>query len=218
LAEATTEIDRLNGTNAEMAQQIASLQRESQSATEAARQNLILMGEKIATLKAALGSTLSDEGVPQGAKPEAVSPEAEPATAAPATVVTPPRSAPKPTRDLEADQPAATPTKAAVAPPAGASVAADRGQDLARFYANVQALNGLEAGTGTDVFSGIRSVDGGVVQISATAAWDSLPPVGQQTYLETLLEAWVAAQGGQGPAVVRIVDQNGRVVVEKSMP
>jgi hypothetical protein len=97
-------------------------------------------------------------------------------------------------------------------------VAADPGQDLARFYANVQALNGLEAGTGTDVFSGIRSVDGGVVQISATAAWDSLPPVGQQTYLETLLEAWVAAQGGQGPAVVRIVDQNGRVVVEKSTP
>jgi predicted nucleic acid-binding Zn-ribbon protein len=219
LAEATTEIDRLKDANAAMAQQIASLQTESQSATQAARQNLVLMGEKIAALKAALGSTLSDDGVTQSApKPEAVPPEAERATAAPATLVTPPRSEPTPARDPEADQPEVPATNAAAAPPAAASVATDRGQDLAGFYANVEALNGLEAGAGTDLFSGIQSVDGRVVQISATAAWDSLPAVGQQTYLETLLEAWIAAHGGQGPAVVRIVDQNGRVVSETSTP
>jgi hypothetical protein len=33
-----------------------------------------------------------------------------------------------------------------------------------------------------------------------------------------LLDYWVAARGGEGRAVVRIVDQSGRVLVEKSTP
>jgi hypothetical protein len=54
------------------------------------------------------------------------------------------------------------------------------------------------------------------VNINATPAWDALPPFAKQTYLDSLLHDWVALQGGNGPAVVRIVDPSGRVLVEKS--
>jgi hypothetical protein len=60
-------------------------------------------------------------------------------------------------------------------------------------------------------------VNGREVHVGTTAAWDSLPPVGQQSYVESLLEYWVAARGG-GPAVVRVVDRSGRVLVERSRP
>jgi hypothetical protein len=100
---------------------------------------------------------------------------------------------------------------------AAAPAPADAG--LSRFRADIQALNDLELGTaGTGLFSGIRLVGDHAVHVGTTAAWNSLPPVGQQSYLESLLGYWVAAQGGDGPAVVRIVDQNGRVLVERSAP
>jgi hypothetical protein len=61
-------------------------------------------------------------------------------------------------------------------------------------------------------------VNGHAVNVSATTAWNSLPPVGQQSYLDSLLNYWVVAQGGTGPAVVRIVDPSGHLLVEKSAP
>ena len=90
---------------------------------------------------------------------------------------------------------------------------------LTRFSADIKALNELElSAAGQDVFSGVESVNGREVLVGATAAWNSLPPVGQQSYLDSLLDAWVAAQDGDGPAVVRIVDQKGQVLVEKLRP
>ena len=85
-----------------------------------------------------------------------------------------------------------------------------------QFQADVRALSDLESGSGQDLFSGIKLVGGNAVEIGTTTAWDSLPPIGRQSYLNTLLERWVAQSGGEGPATVRIVDEDGRVLVEKS--
>jgi hypothetical protein len=84
---------------------------------------------------------------------------------------------------------------------------------------SIEVLNELELSTeGVNLFSGIASVDGRTVHVGATPAWDALPAVGKQSYLDSLLDLWVAAQGGQGPAAVRIVDPSGRVLAEKSEP
>jgi hypothetical protein len=104
-----------------------------------------------------------------------------------------------------------------MAQPTAAPAEAD--SRLAGFHANVEALNELELSTeGVNLFSGIASVNGRTVHVRATGAWDSLPAVGKQSYLDALLVYWASAQGGKGPAVVRIVDPSGRVLAEKSEP
>jgi hypothetical protein len=92
--------------------------------------------------------------------------------------------------------------------------------DLTRFHASLQALNELElSAAGSDLFSGVESADGREVRVSTTAAWDSLPPIGRESYLESLLGYWVEARAGkQGPAVVQIVDSRGQVLLQKSWP
>ena len=54
------------------------------------------------------------------------------------------------------------------------------------------------------------------MRVGTTAAWDKLPLVGQEAYVKTLLNYWVSARGGKGPAVVRLVNASGQVLVEKS--
>jgi hypothetical protein len=54
------------------------------------------------------------------------------------------------------------------------------------------------------------------VHVSATAAWQSIPPANQRSYLNFLFDLWAGAQTGNSPAVVRIVDPSGRVLLEKS--
>jgi hypothetical protein len=102
----------------------------------------------------------------------------------------------------------------------GASTApaqAGDASELKRFDANVRYLNSraLEA-AGADLFSGIESPGEGVVHVSTTAAWQNIPPAGQRSYLNSLFDLWTVAQEGSGPAVVRIVDPRGRVLLEKS--
>ena len=70
--------------------------------------------------------------------------------------------------------------------------------------------------SGADLFSGIESQGDGVVHVSTTAAWQKIPPAGQQSYLNSLFDLWTVAQEGSGPAVVRIIDPSGRVLLEKS--
>ena len=85
------------------------------------------------------------------------------------------------------------------------------------FSANLQLLNELELNAGgTDLFSGIEAAEGSEVRVSTTPAWDKLPSVGQDAYIKTLLNYWVSARGGKGPAVVRLVNSSGQVLVEKS--
>ena len=55
-----------------------------------------------------------------------------------------------------------------------------------------------------------------MVHVSTTPAWQNIPAAGQRSYLNSLLDLWIVAQQDSGPAVVRIVDPNGRVLLEKS--
>jgi hypothetical protein len=116
-----------------------------------------------------------------------------------------------------ADRPVDRATTLARVDPAAAPPKVDPG--LASFRADVQSLNQLErSAVGVDLFSGIEAVNGGEVNVGATSAWDALPDVGKQSYLDYLLDAWIAARAGARPAVVRIVDASGRVLVQKSRP
>jgi hypothetical protein len=73
LSAANTEIARLTTTNAELEKELASWRTSSTSAIETARQNLVMMEEKIEELNAALAL-----GQPAGAAP-APDPQAKPA-------------------------------------------------------------------------------------------------------------------------------------------
>ena len=124
---------------------------------------------------------------------------------------------PEPADGPGADRPAEPATTLALADPSAAPPKVDPG--LASFQADVQSLNQLErSAVGVDLFSGIESVNGGEVSVGTTSAWDALPGVGKQSYLDYLLDAWVAARAGERPAAVRIVDASGRVLVQKSRP
>jgi predicted nucleic acid-binding Zn-ribbon protein len=218
LVAARAEVESIKSAKAALEQEIAALHLHSRAATEAARQNLIIMAEKIGALNAALDSARAQEPAPPRSPQARPEPGADqPATTAPATSATPQPPAPKPASNADASQRLENAIKVAMVRLAAAPAEADSG--LSRFRADIQALNDLELGaTGSGLFSGIRLVGDHAVQVGTTAAWDSLPPVGQQSYLESLLGYWVAARDGDGPAVVRIVDQSGRVLVEKSAP
>jgi predicted nucleic acid-binding Zn-ribbon protein len=238
LTAVNTEIDRYKTTNAELEKEVAAWRTSSTSAIETARQNLIMMEKKIEELNAALAVAPPEEGTPAGSPPTKPAPpeKATPAVSAPTKPVAPgdepsaatqapstaqPR-APEPASKTDAGQPAGSPvelseTQLSMVGPTTAPTKAD--PRLAGFRAKIQALNDLELSTeGLDLFSGVASVKGRTVHVGATAAWDALPAVGKQSYLDSLLDYWVAAQGGQGPAVVRIVDPGGRVLVEKAWP
>ena len=94
----------------------------------------------------------------------------------------------------------------------GAARGASRsGSGILAIPGGRSALNDVELKeSGKDLFSGVKSVSGNAVDIRTTTLWGSLPPIGQQTYLDTLLERWVAEGSGEGPATVRIVDESGR--------
>ncbi len=219
LAAAKGEIERFRTANAELEKQVASLHADSESAIETARQNLTVMEEKIEELHAGLVGDARSEGALPPRNPEGMANPVEsdePAAAALSSARTQP---PAPERAAEpgAGQPTATaPELPTVAPDEAAS---ETGSGLAEFRVSIQILNDLERSTsGVGLFSDIASVDDRAVNINATPAWDPLPPVAKETYLDTLLNHWVATKGGEGPAVVRIVDPSGRVLVEKSSP
>ncbi|MGH6912433.1 MAG: hypothetical protein ACREH3_01845, partial [Geminicoccales bacterium] len=98
------------------------------------------------------------------------------------------------------------------------SAVAEHAGGLEQFRETVQYLNGRALQVaGVDLFTEVEAVAGDTVQVGTTAAWASMPAAGQESYLNTLLDRWLAARGG-GPASVRIVDPGGRVVLEKSRP
>ena len=210
LVAARNEIDRVKAANGGLEQQIASLSAELKSAMDSARQTLILMEQKIGELSTALVGAGLTETTPAPA-PKL---NAEAVAAATATPSGGMRSAPqKPGDTSPADQLADRSEPG----PAAAPAQADDASGLARFDANVSYLNRRAAETsGADLFSGIKSHGDGVVHVSTTAAWQKIPPAGQQSYLDSLFDLWTVAQEGSGPAVVRIIDPSGRVLLERS--
>lgn len=129
---------------------------------------------------------------------------------------------------LEALQGRAAPAPAAQPPsevaaraPEAPEPAAGRSLDLPgldQFRESVEYLNSrAQALAGVDLFTGVEAASEDVVQVTATDAWANIPPAGQQSYLNTLVDRWAAAKGGS-PASVQIVDAGGEVVMEKSGP
>ena len=112
LVAAKIEIERFKTANAGLEKQIASWHRDSKSATEAARDNMVLMEKTIEELKAALGVARPEEPAP------ALTPQAKPdvGAEAPAAGSPPPAAkaqspAPGPAREIGAGQPSRSPTK-----------------------------------------------------------------------------------------------------------
>jgi hypothetical protein len=135
----------------------------------------------------------------------AVAPPAAPAETAGQVAVTPPAA------------PAEAAEEAAVTPAAGPTEAADAAE-LARFRDSVDYLNSRMSSTGGDLFDRVEAVGDGVVQVGATDAWSTIPPAGQQSYANTLVDRWAAARGYSGPATVRIVGPDGKVLLESKKP
>ena len=153
----------------------------------------------------------------QGAAPGAV----EGAATAPGEVAV---IAPEAATSSSATLPAAgQPAVPAAGAPATIEPAAaplhDEAAELARFQQSVDYLNSRAiAVAGVGLFTEVESGGGGVVQVAATEAWSSIPPAGQQSYANTLLDRWAAARGYGGPVSVQIVAPDGQVLLERTQP
>ena len=91
--------------------------------------------------------------------------------------------------------------------------------DLARFRQSVDYLNSRAVSVaGVGLFTTVEVVGDGTVQVAATEAWSTIPPAGQQSYANTLLDRWAAARGHGGPISVQIVDPDGQVLLERTRP
>jgi chromosome segregation ATPase len=209
LAAAKSEAQRFSTANAALTEQVNSLRADSQSAMEAARRNLVVMEERIEQLNTALvGAGLGATGLVS--EPQA-SPIAKPDEAAIAN-----RTPSAPSEAVETGGAASGDNEVAAVRPATAS-SPKESSELAKFNENLAYLNrrAMDA-AGADLFSGIEAAGEGVVNVSTTPAWANIPAAGQRSYLNSLLDLWIVAQEGSGPAVVRIVDPDGRVLLEKS--
>jgi hypothetical protein len=117
--------------------------------------------------------------------------------------------------------PAAESAGAATSKPASPQVAVVAGMGdaaaLARLKENVDYINeSALAAAGVTLFTGIRSLGNGVVQVTATDTWSTVPDAGKQSYMNSLFATWSAAAGG-GPALrVEVVDPTGQVL--RQMP
>ena len=91
--------------------------------------------------------------------------------------------------------------------------------DLARFRQSVDYLNSRALSVaGVDLFTTVETAGDGMVQVAATEAWSTIPPAGQQSYANTLLDRWAAARGHGGPISVQIVAPDGAVLLERTRP
>ena len=211
LVAARSEAERFSTANAELTEQVNSLRADSQSAMQAARRNLVVMGERIEQLHAALaGAGLARTGPTNEPQANPTSKPAEPAVAgrSPAATSAPAEGVPAAPGAAEAAEVAARPA---------AATAPENSTEIAKFNANIEYLNrrAMDA-AGSDLFAGVEEAGDGVVNVSTTPAWQRIPASGQRSYLNSLLDLWIVAQEESGPAVVRIVDPNGRVLLEKS--
>jgi hypothetical protein len=210
LAAAKSDLDRLATANVALEEQVQSLRADSQTAMEVARRNLVVMEEKIEQLNDALaGAGLA--AAPAGEAPD------DPASIAdePAVAGRAPSGASAPDAP-DADQGAEGAADLAAVGPA-ATASPDAGAELAKFNANIDYLNRRAMyAAGSNLFSGTEVAGDGVVHVRTTPAWEKIPAAGQHSYLNSLLDLWIVAQDRSGPAVVRIVDARGRVLLEKA--
>jgi hypothetical protein len=105
---------------------------------------------------------------------------------------------------------------AGVAPGAGPVVA---GPELSRFKESVDYLNKRAMQVaGVDLFTEVEAVDDLMVKVGTTDAWTTVPPAGQRSYMNTLLDRWHAANGGATPVTLQVVDPEGQILAEETRP
>ena len=204
--------------NIELEKLIDSLGPGSTPAIGTACPGSITTQEALEQVSAALAASRPEEAAVAGgamARPEAVWDDPDAAESqAPSGIAQSP--APGSVINIPADRSAGSASKVAMAAPTEPSSV---DASVKHFHAELQAVNELELKAGgSDLFSGVESADGREVRVSTTAAWDRMPIGGREIYIEMLLDYWVAARGGKGPAVVRIVDSTGQVLAAKSSP
>lgn len=103
--------------------------------------------------------------------------------------------------------------------PAAHVPAAAEPKGLRRFRETVDYLNGRALQVaGIDLFTGVEPGGDGVVQVATTAAWSKMPPTGQESYANTLLDHWMTAQGRSRPATVQIIGPTGEMLFERAQP
>jgi Bacterial SH3 domain len=116
-------------------------------------------------------------------------------------------------------EPAAGPAPSAPSSAGSQLAAVDSTDALARFRDSVTYLNNRAvSAAGVDLFTGVKPAGDGVVQVTATDAWTSVPEGGKESFMRTLFDRWLAAAGGTEPLRVEIVDRTGQVLMEKSGP
>ena len=211
MAAARSEVERFSAANAELEGQVDALRADSQSAMEAARRNLVVMEERIEQLNAALAGAGMTEAAP--ARKQEAAPTSNPDEVAAA------RRSPSTTSGTPAGAAAAPDAQDATEVAARPATASSREEsaELAKFNETIEHLNRrAKDAAGSNLFSGVEAAGDGVVHVSTTPAWQNIPAAGQRSYLNSLLDLWIVAQQDSGPAVVRIVDPNGRVLLEKS--
>lgn len=157
----------------------------------------------------------SQAPVPALPSPEAASPQPaapEPAPPAPQPPVT--AAAPAPT------SPSTPPIPGTAGPditPGG--VALGDSSAFGEFRKSVRYLNNRAlTAAGVDLFTDVRSVGDGAVQVVTTDAWETVPQAGQQSYLNALFNSWLLVAGPDGERTVQILDPDGDLVMEKSGP
>jgi uncharacterized protein YgiM (DUF1202 family) len=110
------------------------------------------------------------------------------------------------------------PTQAIAAPEPAAGPGAGDLAGVQQFRASVDYLNKrAQQVAGVDLFTGVEPTGSGAVRVGTTDAWGTMPPAGQRSYLNTLVDRWMAAKGGE-PGSVQIVDASGNVLMEKAGP
>lgn len=152
----------------------------------------------------------------EAAAPPAPGPvEASPAAPQPESPATEPAATEPPETEMAATAPDAPEPSDMPDPAAGPALDLP---GLERFRESVDYLNSrAQAVAGVELFTEVEATSGDVVQVTATDAWSTIPPAGQRSYLNTLVDRWAAAQGGS-PVSVQIVDADGQVVMERTGP
>jgi Bacterial SH3 domain len=98
------------------------------------------------------------------------------------------------------------------AEPAATTALGQFRRDVAHF--NDRAI----AAAGVDLFTGVKPLGEGGVQVVATEAWAIMSQPGQQSYLNALFGRWQAATGGAKGLRLEIVDETGALMMERSQP
>lgn len=113
---------------------------------------------------------------------------------------------------------AADSSTVALAEPAPPSAPAGAGEPAAvsDFRTTVRDLNErAKALAGIDLFTDVRTRGGGEIDVLATAAWNTVPASGRESFTNALYDQWRIAAGDLSPLGLQILDPAGAVLMRR---